>query len=434
MTGFFIGAAVLLAAGLAALLWPLLRGSREAAEKRAADIVALFRDQLRELEAERLAGNVEEAQYQQSRRDIERHLLDEVAGAKLPPPGPQRARWSAVLVGVFVLIAPIGLYVALGHPDALLPGAETVGEAQAAAGKGAARPLTSAQVQKMITGLAENLQKSPGDVEGWAMLGRAYAYERQFSDAVRAYTKAVALRPKDARLLADLADAMAMANGQRLDGEPMKLIDRALQIDPKEIKALALAGTGAFEHQEYAKAAGYWERAIAADTSGELSKSLRSSLDEARALAGGAKGGPSPAADGAPAATAVAAAPAPAASTTASATGAGVRGKVSLSASLAAKAQPGDTVFVFARAAQGPRVPLALMRRQVKDLPFDFALDDSMAMMPDFTMSKYAPVIVGARISHSGDAIPAAGDLQGFSKPVAVGTSAVNVVIDEVVQ
>jgi len=432
MTGFFIGAALLLAAGVTALLWPLLRGTRDAADKPVADIVALFRDQLRELEAERQAGNVEEAQYQQSRRDIERHLLDEVAGAELPARGPQRARWSAALVGVFVLGAPILLYVTLGTPVALLPGAETSGDPQqAAAGKGAARPLTGAQVQKMIEGLSENLKKSPGDVEGWSMLARAYAYQRQYPDAVRAYTRAVALRPKDARLLADLADALAMANGQRLDGEPMKLLERALQIDPKEVKALALAGTGAFDHQQYAKAVDYWERAIAADPGdNELAKSLRSSLDEARQLAGGARAGPSlAAADTAPAATA-SAAPAGAAAAAA----ASVRGKVSLSASLAAKAQPGDTVFVFARAAQGPRVPLALVRRQVKDLPFEFALDDSMAMMPDFTLSKYAPVVVGARISHSGDAIAAAGDLQGFSKPVGVGASAVNVVIDQVVQ
>jgi len=111
-----------------------------------------------------------------------------------------------------------------------------------------------------------------------------------------------------------------------------------------------------------------------------------------------------------------------------------IRGKVVLSAGLAAKAAPGDTVFVFARAAQGPKVPLALVRRQVKDLPFEFSLDDSMAMMPDFTLSKYSPVIVGARISHSGDAIAAPGDLQGFSKAVTVGTNGINVTIDQVVQ
>jgi cytochrome c-type biogenesis protein CcmH len=281
----------------------------------------------------------------------------------------------------------------------------------------------------MIDGLVDALKKSPGDAQGWTMLARAYSYQRQYPEAVRAYVKAVALTPKDARLLSDMADAMAMSNGQRLDGEPLKLIERALQIDPNEIKALALAGTAAFDHQEYGKAIGYWERALkAAPGDAEFARSLRGSLEEARALAG-AKAG-----DGVPAiaqsSAGESALPAPAAA----AAGAAVHGKISLAAGLAAKAQPGDTIFVFARAAQGPKVPLAMLRRQVKDLPFEFSLDDSMAMMPEYTLSRYAPVIVGARISRSGDAIAAAGDLQGFSKPVSAGATGVNVTIDQVVQ
>jgi cytochrome c-type biogenesis protein CcmH len=282
----------------------------------------------------------------------------------------------------------------------------------------------------MIDAMVEALKKQPADPQGWAMLARAYAYQHQYQDAVRAYTKAMELTPKDARLLADLADAMAMNNGRRLDGEPLKLIERALQIDPKEIKALALAGTAAYDHQEYAKAVGYWERAIKANPNdAEFARSLKSSLDEARQLAGG-KVAP-PAEESTSADTA---APEMPATGKAAANGGGVRGKVVLAAGLAAKAAPGDTVFVFARAAQGPKVPLALLRRQVKDLPFEFSLDDSMAMMPDFTLSKYSPVIVGARISHSGDAIAAPGDLQGFSRAVTVGANGVNITIDQVVQ
>ncbi len=453
MTGFLIVAGLLLAAGVGALLWPLLRGGSTdgEAKRQAADIVALFRDQLRELDAERAAGNVGDLQYEQSRRDIERRLLDEVAIAQVPQPALQRARWSATIVAVLLLAGPIGLYVALGTPVALVPGMEASGDSQA--GGAAARPLSSAQVQKMIEGLAENLKKSPGDVEGWTMLARAYSYERQYADAVRAYTRAVALKPQDARLLADLADTMAMANGRKLDGEPLRIIDRALQIDPKEVKALALAGTGAFEHQEYAKAAQYWERAIAANPPDpELVKGLRASVDEAHRLAAGsgkagpllpdtAAGAPFAAPAGAASDTAGTATVPSSASPAAAAGGSGgtgakggtISGKVNLATGLAAKASPGDTVFVFARAAQGPRVPLALLRRQVKDLPFEFSLDDSMAMVPDFTLSKYSPVIVGARISHSGDAIAAAGDLQGFSKPVTTGAAAVNVTIDQVV-
>ena len=447
MTVFLVVAVVLIAVGLASLLWPLLRGGAAPEAKQATAVVALFRDKLRELEAERSSGAIDDNQYQQSRRDIERNLLEAVAGADTAPAGPRRARWTAVLVGLFVMIAPLVLYVVLGTPDALIPGAENGGEAQAAAdggdakagAKGTAKPLTTAQVQKMIEAMVEALKKQPNDPQGWAMLARAYAYQHQYPDAVRSFTKALELTPKDARLMSDLADAMAMNNGRRLDGEPIKLIERALQIDPKEIKALALAGTAAYDHQEYKKAVGYWERAIkAAPNDPEFARSLKSSLDEARTMAGIAPTPDDPPPPQGPA-TADPTPPAKNAGRTKSAVApagseGGVKGRVALSPALAAKAQPGDTVFVFARAQQGPKVPLALMRRQVKDLPFEFSLDDSMAMMPDFTMSKYAPVIIGVRISHSGDAIAAPGDLQGFSKPVPMGASGVNVTIDEVVK
>jgi cytochrome c-type biogenesis protein CcmH len=454
MTVFLVVAVVLIAVGLGSLLWPLLRGGAAPEAKQATAVVALFRDKLRELEAERGSGAIDDGQYQQSRRDIERNLLEAVAGADTAPVGPRRARWTAVLVGVFVMITPIVLYAVLGTPDALFPGADNSGDSQAAAdggdakagAKGAAKPLSTAQVQKMIEAMVEALKKQPNDPQGWAMLARAYAYQHQYPDAVRSFTKALELTPKDARLMSDLADSMAMNNGRRLDGEPIKLIERALQIDPKEIKALALAGTAAYDHQEYKKAVGYWERAIkAAPNDAEFAKSLKSSLDEARQMAGLA---PSPPLPEVPATAAGAAAGSDSGADASSGTkpGAGpsavagkageggIKGRVTLSAGLAAKASPGDTVFVFARAAQGPKVPLALLRRQVKDLPFEFSLDDSMAMMPDFTMSKYAPVIVGARISHSGDAIAAPGDLQGFSKAVPVGATGINVIIGEVVK
>jgi cytochrome c-type biogenesis protein CcmH len=434
MTGFFAAAVALLALGAGVLLWPLLRRDRASPVESPEAVVALFRERLAELEAERASGALAPDRYEQSRREVERQLIDAVAGAAAPAAaaGPNRARWTAALVGIFVVLAPIGLYINLGAPGAMVPGAippAAAGDGGAAeGGRSKAGPLSSAQVQKMIDGLNDALKKNPGDAQGWTMLARAYAYQHQYAESVHAFTKAVALTPRNARLLADMADAMAMANGQRLEGEPEKLLDRALQIDPKDIKALALAGTAAFDRQEYAKAVAFWERAIqAAPDDREFAATLRSSVDEARKLAAEKGGGAAlpPAAEAPP--------PAAASGAVAGGGASAVRGKVTLASGLAAKAQPGDTIFVFARAANGPKVPLALLRRQVKDLPFEFSLDDSMAMMPEYTLSKFAPVIVGARVSHSGDAIAAAGDLQGFSKPVAPGTSGVNITIDQVV-
>ncbi len=444
MTVFFLVATLLLLAGAGSLLWPLLRQASGAPRLRTGAVVALYRDQLRELDAERRGGSVDEAQYEQVRREIERNLLAAVAGGGAEGEGPKRARWTALGVGTLAVILPIALYIDIGTPDGMFAGGEGA-PTQAANGAGGpgkmgARPLTGGQVQKMIEGLNEALKKNPGDASGWAMLARAYAYQHQYNDAVRAYTRAVAITPKDARLLADTADALAMTNGQRLDGEPMRLIDRALQLDPKEVKALALAGTFAFDHQQYSKAAEYWQRAVdAAPNDPEFASNLRKSIDEARQLAGGAPASAPAFAPASAGATAGSGAPPVMAAANAqpaagAAYGASVRGKVTLAPNLAGKVSPGDTVFIFARAAQGPRVPLAMVRRQVKDLPFEFSLDDSMAMMPDYTISKYAPVIVGARISRSGDAIAAPGDMQGFSKPVAIGANTVAVTISEVVR
>jgi cytochrome c-type biogenesis protein CcmH len=202
-------------------------------------------------------------------------------------------------------------------------------------------------------------------------------------------------------VLVDLADVLAMANGQRLAGEPEKLVERALQIDPQNLKALALAGSAAFERGNFARAAALWERMlplVAADS--EDARVVRENVAQARAKAGAAVK---------------------------------LAGTVSLSPKLKGKAAPDDIVFIFARAAEGPRVPLAVLRKQVRDLPLSFSLDDSMAMAPGMNLSGFARVVVGARISKSGGAAPQPGDLQGASAVVANDAAGVKVVIDRVV-
>jgi cytochrome c-type biogenesis protein CcmH len=202
-------------------------------------------------------------------------------------------------------------------------------------------------------------------------------------------------------VLVDLADVLAMANGQRLAGEPEKLVERALQIDPQNLKGLALAGTAAFERGDFARAAAFWERMlplVAADS--EDARIVRENVAQARAKAGAAVK---------------------------------LAGTVSLSPKLKGRAAPDDAVFIFARAAEGPRVPLAVLRKQVRDLPLSFSLDDSMAMAPGISLSGFPRVVVGARISKSGGAAPQPGDLQGASAVVANDAAGVKVVIDSVV-
>jgi cytochrome c-type biogenesis protein CcmH len=238
----------------------------------------------------------------------------------------------------------------------------------------------------------------------------------RYPEAVRAYERAAALVPRDADLLADYADALAVTQGRSLQGKPLELVQRALEIDPEHWKALALAGTAAFGRKDYGRAIAYWERlkrVVPGDS--EVGRSVDASIAEARELAGA-----KPAAAGAP-------------KTPAAAAGAKVAGKVSLAQALAANTAPTDTVFIFARASSGPPLPLAVLRKQVRDLPLDFTLDDSMAMAPNLKLSGFAEVVVGARVSRSGNATPQSGDLQGLSKPVKVGATGLAIVIDTAV-
>jgi cytochrome c-type biogenesis protein CcmH len=298
------------------------------------------------------------------------------------------------------------LYLVVGTPAALGPQAP-------ASVAGGAHNFTPEQVEKMVSDLAARLEKEPDNLEGWVVLARSYYALKRFDAAAKAFERVVKLAPDEPDLLADYADALATAGGGTLGGKPLALVKRALEIDPTHWKALALAGTEAFNRKDYGTAVAFWEKLRATAPAGSpIAESIDASIAEARQLGGlepGAK----------PAAPAAAAAPA-----------ARVAGKVSISPDLLGKAAPTDTVFVFARAAEGPRMPLAIVRKQVKDLPFDFALDDSMAMAPNMKLSSFPAVVVGARISKSGNATPQSGDLEGLSKPVKLGATGVAIVID----
>jgi cytochrome c-type biogenesis protein CcmH len=238
-------------------------------------------------------------------------------------------------------------------------------------------------------------------------------------DAVAAYAKAVDKIKDDADLYADYADALAMSQGRRIEGAPLELVRQALRIDPAQPKALAMAGTEAFNRKDFPAAIAYWEKLLPLlPPDSEMSKSVAGGIAEAREL-GKIKS---------PGATPLAAKPGSIASS-----GSGVSGRVTLSPGFAAQAGPQDTLFVVARALNGPRIPLAVLRRRVADLPMDFALDDTLAMSPELKLSSFSDVIVTARISKSGNAISQAGDLQGASPAVKVGTRGIAIVIDKVV-
>lgn len=411
MIVFWLAASALIACALLLLLPPLLRRRRQAATvSRKATNVAVYRDQLRELEQDLAAGTLSRENYEEAKNEIERRLLDDVREEDEALEPGLTGRNAAVFLGAALPMVAFALYFTVGNFPALLPGG-------AGASQQEAHSVSEEQIVELTGRLAARMEKEPDNVEGWIMLGRSYVALGQFDRAAKAYASAVARAGQDAALLADYADALAMAQGRRLEGEPEKIIQRALAIDPDNMKALALAGSAAFERRDYAGAVVYWERLLKfAPEGSEFAESVRASIDEARQLQ---KDGGAPKVAAAPEAKDVK----PAAQKS-------VSGVVQIAPALASRVSPNDTLFVFARAADGPRMPLAIVRAQAKDLPFKFTLDDSSAMAAGMSLSSQNSVVVGARISKSGSATAQSGDLQGLSEPVRVGKTGVVVVID----
>ncbi|MGH8757725.1 MAG: tetratricopeptide repeat protein, partial [Burkholderiales bacterium] len=317
----------------------------------------------------------------------------------------KRQKWhgAAIALALAIPICAVGLYFIVGNPQSLVP-TET----------DTSHGLNAQQMQAMVGRLAERMKANPEDGQGWVMLGRSYGVLGRFDDAASAYANAVERLPGNADVLADYADMLGMTQGGRLQGKPETIIERALKVDPDNPKALALAGTAAFEKKDYRNAVNNWEHLLRlAPQDSEFARSVSASIAEARELDNRTSGRP--------------AAPVPSTAQVAK----GVSGVVKLAPALADKVAPTDTVFIFARAAEGPRMPLAIVRKQARELPITFKLDDSMAMAPEMKMSNFPQLVVGARISKSSNAAPQPGDLQGMSGAVTNGTAGITVLIDK---
>ena len=431
MTGFWIIVALLLAGALLFVIPPLLRGTgRKATASQREVSLQIHRDQLVELQKDRAERVISQEQYESGKREIERRVLDETASLDAAETTPRSGRWVGAVVALGVPAIALGLYLKLGNLDGLDP-APAAEVAQGEQGDG--HSITPQQIEAMVGQLVEKLKQDPENTEDWRMLARANVFMQRYGEAAKAFAEYTKRVPGDAQALADYADALAMANGRTLIGEPEDIIAKALAADPNNIKALALAGSVEFDKQAYAKAVPHWEKILTlVPPESPIAESMRNGIAEAR-IKGGLPGGVPPLAQGPQAAAPMSAAPvaAGAAGQTAPAeTGARVSGTVTLAPALKGRVSPSDTLFVFARAADGPRMPLAILRKQAKDLPVQFVLDDSMAMTPTMKLSSFPEVIVGARISKSGDAMPQKGDLQGATRPLANRVDKLTIVID----
>ncbi|MBK1723116.1 c-type cytochrome biogenesis protein CcmI [Thiocystis violacea] len=427
---FWILAGGLLVLALVFILAPLL-GSAPANDAIRQDALNLevFRQRLDELDADLQAGFLEQDRYDAARHDLERELLYDVGETGTPAAergdraGSRLGHW---ILGTALAIAlPLGvvlLYLQLGEPRLIDPLQAGVSEQ----GAPAAEDQSAASLEELVQRLEDRLKENPDNIEGWLMLGRTYFATGQTEQGLKAIGQAYALAPDQVEVKLAYAEALAAASPNKsLDGQPAELIQAVLEQEPENRIARWLSGMIAFQKGQYDSAVTTWKAILAElDQNGDEAANLKQMVAEAQTRAGIAVDtAVSGSADTPPPAEAATSTSEPAAAvqpTTATDAGVAIQVAVRLDDGLADKAAPDDTVFVFARAASGPPMPLAVQRLQVKDLPKTLTLDDSMAMTPAMRLSAFDQVVVGARVSKSGQAMPQPGDLFGETSALAV--------------
>lgn len=466
MTIFWLVAICLVIAALLFVVPPLLKESAAQGVDHTSLNIAVYKNQLVELEQEYANKAISDEQYQRTRHEIERRLLQDTSAAQSRAGATGGARGTAVAMLLAVPLVSVALYNHLGSPNAITGQGPVVSKAS-----GGDHQDSGAQIESMVAQLSSRLEANPDDWEGWLMLARSYQFmqkadeasktlakmrarlmaslsqnpddmqgnlllatayrmDKKHVEAAAAYKKVMPLVEANpgmvgegfADLMTDYADTLALANNGVLDGEPLRLVHKALEVQPNHVRALWLSGTHAYEAGDFPAALDYWRRiAAVVPPDSEEAQIMAGNIQEIEAKMRAAG-------QSVPAVAQTASVAAPAADVNAT-----LAGTVTLGAQLQGKVEPSDTVFVFARAASGPRMPLAIIKKQASEFPIAFTLDSSMSMAPGMSLATVSDVIVGARVSKSGNAMPQSGDLQGFSSVVKVGSEGLDIVIDEVV-
>lgn len=412
---FWVVASVMVVVALAILLPPLLRNKPSAAKAGRRSInIAVYRDQMKEMETDRRNGLLTEEQFSSSRQELEARLAeDAVDSSEDVQPVRRGGRALGFTLAGLLPVAAFGLYSVLGNPQAI----GAIAEAQAdTAMAGAAGQH---DIMKLIQQVEEKTKADPNNGEAWAILAKTYAAVEHWPEALQAYEKAIVLRPNVASVMTGYAEALAINNNRMLQGKPMEMVLKALEIDPEDIKGLELAGISNFQDKNYAQAAYYFKRlGKLLPPESPYAQDIAEAQKEASRLAHAGSTGLDNLSEPAP-------------SQAAAGGGAVILGKVDLAPALKGKANPQDVVFLFARAAASG-APVAAIRATAGSFPLEFELSDAMAMNPDNKLSNFKEVTLTARVAKSGDIKGGPGDLEGSLANVKVGAKNVNLVIDRV--
>ncbi len=384
MAMFFLWIALMVVLTVAVLLWPLMRAKAPDSADRQAVNLAIAKQRLRELSLERENGTLGEEAFDQAKYELELTLagdLDDAEDRETSVSG----RWMATIVLLCVPVSAVWLYASLGSP-AFLDGVPEVPAAQRAAQEGGP---TAEGIETMIKQLEARMQEVPDDAEGQRLLIGIYMRQGRFADAVASLESWGARENKNADLLVMLADASASLNGGRLLGEPEELLKQALTLNPEHLQGLWIMGYTQAQKNNPQEAIAYWQRLlplVVSDT--DAHQRVSQSIADARSQAGLADDSAAPAAQ----------------------SGAGLSVRVSIDPSIAEGLNPELAVFVYAKTPSGPPMPLAVSKHRVADLPLVVTLDDSTAMIPNHKLSLQSAVVVGARVSLTGNPVAQAGD------------------------
>jgi cytochrome c-type biogenesis protein CcmH len=418
---FWIICAIMLIIALLFIVIPLWRGKNKskAVDREVANL-EIIRGQVVEMDADLRNGLLTQEMYEQGTQELQNRVLNEVGEVPVEQTVllNNRPKILALILTIILPVTAIVLYWNIGNHHALLM-QDSVATADGFNVVGSPEALKE---------LESKLSKNPNDPEGLLLLARSYGELERFADSAQVYDSLTQLAPNEAQIWADYADVLAMASGKTLVGNPTKLLDKALALDPDNFKALALAGSAAMERGDFKQTIQHWERlSKLIPPQDENAILIENGIQQARLLLAQKNGAKSPRIDQ------NTAAPESVQNQTAATGKEAISGLVALSSALKAQTSPTDTVFVLVRAAEGPKMPLAIVRKQVKDLPFNFTLDDTTSMSPQMKVSSFNQVVVVARVSKSGNAISQPGDLLGTSETVKPGATNVKLTIDKVV-
>lgn len=415
---FWIAAVVSVVVALAFVLPPLLRKKSTVAKAARRDInIAVYRDQMKEMEADRTNGLLTEEQFQTGKIELESRLAEDAlakADATMAPVASRRLGFT--LAGVLP-VAAFGLYFWLGNPMSLIAIAEAQANPPIAEGvKG------EHDIMKMIQKVEEKTKTDPNDAEAWTMLGKTYAAVGHWPEALNAYEKAMKLKPDVPAVMTGYAEALAISNNRVLKGKPIELVLQALEKAPDDMKGLELAAISNFQEKNFGQAAYYFKHLYKLlPPESPYAQDILEAQKEATRLSRGAITGMDNLSDPAPAAS----------QDKAAAPGATIRGKVDITPALKAKLSDQDVVFLFARSAGGG-APVAAIRSTATKFPLEFELSDAMAMNPDNKLSNFKEVNLVVRVSKSGDPKGGPGDLEGTLASVKVGAKDIKLTIDKV--